>query len=580
MTKDNKIEHNNTSITLDDEQRVKVLSPGMLVAKRFFRNRLAVIGLVIILAMFLFSFLGGLLAPYSEIQVFKEYEIIEKDYAGAAVNVEYQYIDAPGETFPAVAKAQLILAINKGKDSFVSKDITYFLIQEGEAFYRIVEFQEYATVISLKGINRFTAVGTEVVTKEMEAAYALAQESGETSFELKGDTYYIIKSGKTTSIAIAKDISIASKLVFNTYSQDTALDYDFRYAAEKAMNEKSSDFEVNDTAYYIELDEEDYSAIIYLVNGDEREEYAFASDININTVGSDFLTIEFRDAVKEAIANGDTSFIMADQEGVDIDYNIVRKNNQYLIRKNTETQLINVFESPSKTHLLGTDGNGMDIMTRLMYGGRISLMIGFVVVILETLLGVILGGIAGYFGKWIDNLIMRVVDIVNCIPAMPLYIILGSIMSAMKVDPKIRIYLLMVILAALGWPSIARMVRGQILSLREQEFMTATEALGISVPRRIFKHLVPNVIPQLTVISTMNLGSVILVEATLSYLGIGVKFPYASWGNIINAVNDIYVMTNYLFVWIPAGVLILLTVLGFNFVGDGLRDAFDPKMKR
>ena len=580
MMKDDKKENINTSTTLDDEQRVKVLSPGMLVAKRFFRNRLAVIGLVIIFVMFLFSFLGGLFAPYSETQVFKEYEIIEKDYAGAAVNVDYQYTDAPGETFPGVAKAQFILAINKGYDGFVYKDITYQLIPEGEDFYRIVQFQDYATVINLKGISRFTAVGTEVVTKEMEAAYNAAKVAEETSFVLEGNIYYIVSNGKTTSIALAKVISIASKLVFNTYSQDTALDYDFRYTAEKSMNEKASAFEVNGTAYEIELDEEDHSAIIYKADGDEREEYAFASNININTVGSDFLTIEFRDAVKEAIANDHTSFSMDDQEGVDVVYNIIRKNNQYLIRKNTETQLINVFESPSRVHILGTDGNGMDILTRLMYGGRISLMIGFVVVILETIIGVILGGIAGYFGKWVDNLIMRIVDIVNCIPSMPLYIILGSIMTYMKVDPKIRIYLLMLILAVLGWPSIARMVRGQILSLREQEFMTATEALGISVPRRIFKHLVPNVIPQLTVISTMNLGSVILVEATLSFLGIGVKFPFASWGNIINAVNNIYVMTNYLFVWIPAGVLILMTVLGFNFVGDGLRDAFDPKMKR
>ena len=120
---------------------------------------------------------------------------------------------------------------------------------------------------------------------------------------------------------------------------------------------------------------------------------------------------------------------------------------------------------------------------------------------------------------------MRVVDIVYCIPSMPLYIILGSVMDFLKIDPQLRIFMLMIILALLGWPGIARMVRGQILSLREQEFMTATEALGIRVSRRIFRHLVPNVIPQLTVIGTMNLGSIILTEATLSYLGLGVKFP-------------------------------------------------------
>ena len=155
-----------------------------------------------------------------------------------------------------------------------------------------------------------------------------------------------------------------------------------------------------------------------------------------------------------------------------------------------------------------------------------------------------------------------------------------SYMDAAMMKSYTRLIWMMAILGFLGWPGIARLVRGQILSLREQEFMTATEACGISVSRRIFRHLIPNVIPQLIVTCTMGLGSTILTEATLSFLGLGVKYPFASWGNIINNVNNAYVMTNYLFIWIPAGVCLLLTVLGFNFVGDGLRDAFDPKMKR
>ena len=163
---------------------------------------------------------------------------------------------------------------------------------------------------------------------------------------------------------------------------------------------------------------------------------------------------------------------------------------------------------------------------------------------------------------------------------MPLYLILGSVMDYMKVSPTIRIYMLCVIMGVIGWVGIARIVRGQILSLREQEFMIAAEATGISIKRRIFKHLIPNVIPQLIVFASMGIGDVILTEASLSFLGLGIKYPAASWGSIINAVNDSYVMTNYLFVWVPAGLLILLTVLAFNFVGDGLRDAFDPKMKR
>lgn len=580
MSKDYENTKTSTSLALDDEQRVKVLSPGMLVAKRFFRNRLAVVGLVILASMFVFSFIGGLLAPYGETQVFKVYESVEKDYAGVSINNDYQYFDAEGETFPSVARAQLILAINKEKESFESGGETYSLVKEGEDFYRVIQFQEVATVVSLKGINRFTAAQGETVSKEMEEAYLAASDAGEKSFELNGITYYINQKGKNTSIAKPKEISIVSKMIFNAYSPDTELDYSFRFAAQKAMNDKETFFEVNGATYEMELDEEDNTAVFYLVEGNTKTEYALVSNVSISAVDNEFLTIDFKEAIIKAIDNGDKGFVYPDKDGVDVEYKINRKNNQFTVRRHTETELINVYEAPSKKHLLGTDGNGMDIFTRLMYGGRISLIIGFVVVIIETIIGVILGGMAGYFGGWVDNLIMRVVDIVYCIPSMPLYIILGSVMDFLKIDPQLRIFMLMIILALLGWPGIARMVRGQILSLREQEFMTATEALGIRVSRRIFRHLVPNVIPQLTVIGTMSLGSIILTEATLSYLGLGVKFPFASWGNIINAVNNIYVMTNYWFVWIPAGLLILVTVLGFNFVGDGLRDAFDPKMKR
>lgn len=580
MLKEEKKDIISTSTTLDDEQRIKVLSPGTLVAKRFFRNRLAVVGLVIIISMFIFSFIGGLLTPYGQSQVFTINKIEVKDYAGVAVNTDFQYMNADGETFPAVAKAQLILAINNGDESFVAKDVTYSVKKEGKDFYRVVQYNDIATVVILKGINRFKAVGSNEVSKDMEAAYDAAMKAGDTSFQLNDITYYIYKDGNNYSIATAKDISLISKLIFNAYSQSTTLDYAFRFAAEKAMNDNTSTFEINGSNYEMDYNQTDNSAVFYQVNEKQRTAYAVASTISINAVVNEFLTIDFREAAKKAVADGVTSFNMKNKDGIDEEYIIVRKNNEYTIKRNTASQQYNIYASPSLAHPAGTDGNGMDILTRLMYGGRVSLMIGFIVVILETMIGVIFGGIAGYFGKWIDNLFMRFVDIMFCIPTIPLYIILGSIMDFMKVEPMVRLYVLMLILAAFGWPGIARMVRGQILSLREQEFMTATEALGISVPRRIFKHLVPNVIPQLTVIATMSLGDVILTEATLSFLGLGVKFPLASWGNMINAVSNIHVMSTYWFVWIPAGMLILITVLGFNFIGDGLRDAFDPKMKR
>ena len=222
----------------------------------------------------------------------------------------------------------------------------------------------------------------------------------------------------------------------------------------------------------------------------------------------------------------------------------------------------------------------MDVLTRLMVGGRVSLMVGFVVVAVQTLLGVALGGAAGYFGRWADELIMRLADVFSSVPGYPIYIILGAVLEAQKAPGEMRIVLLMAAMGLLNWPGVARTVRAQILTLREREFMLAAEAAGLSVKRRVFRHLLPNAVAQLIVVDTMALGSVILTEATLSFLGLGVKFPLASWGSILSAASNVHVMANYWYAWIPAGALILVTVLGFNFIGDGLRDAFDPGARR
>lgn len=243
-------------------------------------------------------------------------------------------------------------------------------------------------------------------------------------------------------------------------------------------------------------------------------------------------------------------------------------------------QAINSKAWPSADHLLGTDNLGMDVFVRLMYGGRISLSIGFIVVILETIIGIIIGGLAGYFGKWVDQVLMRIVDIFNCIPTLPILLIASAVLDANNIPGSLRIYYLMVIITIFGWSGTARLVRGQILSLREQEYITATEVMGLPVWRKIFKHLIPNVMPQLIVSMTLGLGEVILYESTLSFLGLGVQPPYAAWGTMISASNDPVVLANYPFIWLPAGFMIVLAVLGFNFVGDGLRDAMDPKSKK
>ena len=500
--------------SLNDDRRVKVLSPGALVIKRFFRNRLAVIGLTMLLAMFLFSFVGGVISPYEEDEQFTTYTYLEKEYVGVVRNNDFRYIVAEGQEFGSILQAQFLLASNNGAESFEYKDVTYDLVSEGPDLYSIY-------------------------------------------------------SGGTLLACAYKDI------VNNADNYTGTLSFDLKYEALKAYVNGETSFSADGADYTLNVDGN--------ILDDSGTEIGYISRFVVQSaVSGVVITRSFKEELEDAIDNDITEFVFTDTDGEEHTYTITYKpdTTSWSVTQATETYVYDRYAAPSKEHWLGCDTNGMDMLTRLMYGGRVSLVIGFIVVIIAAFLGVILGGVSGYFGGWVDNLIMRIVDVFYCIPSMPMIIIIGAAMDQMMVDPTLRMLYLMLILGFLSWPSIARLVRGQILSLREQEFMTATEACGLSVSRRIFKHLVPNVIPQLIVTCTMSLGSTIITEATLSYLGLGVKFPFASWGNIINDVNNAYVMTSYWYVWIPAGICLLITVLGFNFVGDGLRDAFDPKMKR
>lgn len=242
---------------------------------------------------------------------------------------------------------------------------------------------------------------------------------------------------------------------------------------------------------------------------------------------------------------------------------------------------VNSLAKPDKSHPLGTDKTGKDVFARLMYGGRVSLAVSFLAVFIITFFGVVFGGIAGYFGGWVDTVIMRICDILMCLPGFPILLIVGTLIDSFGIKGQYKIYYLMAFLTLISWSGTARLVRGQILSLREQEYMVAAEAMGYSAARKIAKHLIPNVMPQLIVSMSLSLGSMILYEASLSYLGLGAPEKYAAWGTMINIVaEDQNILQNYFNVWGPPGICIILAVLGFNFVGDGLRDALDPKMRR
>lgn len=240
----------------------------------------------------------------------------------------------------------------------------------------------------------------------------------------------------------------------------------------------------------------------------------------------------------------------------------------------------NIKQPPSAQHWLGTDALGRDVLTRLMLAGRISLTVGLGSMVMSIFLGATLGILSGYYRGIVDQIIMRIADVLMTIPGLPLLFIMAAIMSEWKVPAEHRLYIVMIMLSLVGWPGLARLVRSQVLSLREREFMRATDALGLRDRRKLLNHLLPNIVPLLIVAGTLNVGGAILSESVLSYFGLGVIPPTASWGNMINAANSLIDFQQRPWLWIPPGLAIFLTVISINLLGDGLRDAMDPNLQR
>lgn len=229
-------------------------------------------------------------------------------------------------------------------------------------------------------------------------------------------------------------------------------------------------------------------------------------------------------------------------------------------------------EAPQGNHYLGTDEIGRDVFTRLIYGGRVSLGVGVAATTLQLIIGITLGAAAGYYGKWVDIVIMRLVDIIMCFPFFVIAISAAALLGA-------SVWNVIIIIGALQWTNIARIVRAEILSLKQREFVEAAKALGLTGREIIVKHLLPNILAPIIVYATLGIANGILLEAGLSFLGMGVKQPQPSWGNMLSAAQSMRVLQSEWWLWLPPGAMVFLTVLSINFLGDGLRDALDPKLK-
>ena len=657
----------NEEIHLDDVSRVKVLSPGRQVFKRFIRNRLAVFGSAVLIFMFVFSFLGPLFYAHGQTEIFYKYNNQNVNYALAKENSAYNgYVVNDSVELDS----KVVTAMNSNIKSMIEEGKDYLLVEGETGNFEINRLGDEIYTLSGREMDEICAVGTSTVTigtydsvgkklkfsgeeiegledaakackgksgefkfggetysykkgsgksytitktsdginyaegslgEEFESAMLAAIESEAKAFSFEGVNYTILNKDETHHVYTSGEPSMAmvyTRFTLDTYETGLKVSDEFRVNALLAAYD-SGKFSYEGQKYTIKSNDDVLE--IFDAQGNEFAEF---STISIRRYsGEDSMDYDLKKTLNTVIEEMQEKDLktaeltyrlpMQDENGVytydeqgnlqyeDGDLTISQRDTgSYVINCQQTIYVIDKFAAPSGTHVLGTDGDGFDVLARVMYGGRISLMVGFVVVFLEILLGVIMGGLAGYYGGWVDNLIMRLVDIFYCLPSMPIMIILGAMMDALRMNTYVRLMIMMAALGIMGWAGVARMVRGQILSLREQEFMVATEATGIRVKDRIFRHLVPNVMPQLIVIASLGIGGTIITESTLSFLGLGVKHPLATWGTIINSVSSASAMAHYPFIWIPVGLLICMTVIAFNFVGDGLRDAYDPKAKR
>lgn len=657
----------NEEIHLDDVSRVKVLSPGRQVFKRFIRNRLAVFGSAVLIFMFVFSFLGPLFYAHGQTEIFYKYNNQNVNYALAKENSAYNgYVVNDSVELDS----KVVTAMNSNIKSMIEEGKDYLLVEGETGNFEINRLGDEIYTLSGREMDEVCTAGTSTVTigtydsvgkklkfsgeeiegledaakackgksgefkfggetysykkgsgksytitktsdginyaegslgEEFEAAMLAAIESEAKAFSFGGVNYTILNKDETHHVYTSGEPSMAmvyTRFTLDTYETGLKVSDEFRVNALLAAYD-SGKFSYEGQKYTIKSNDDVLE--IFDAQGNEFAEF---STISIRRYsGEDSMDYDLKKALNTVIEEMQEKDLktaeltyrlpMQDENGVytydeqgnlqyeDGDLSISQRDTgSYDISCHQTIYVIDKFAAPSGTHILGTDGDGFDVLARIMYGGRISLMVGFVVVSLQILLGVIMGGLAGYYGGWVDNLIMRLVDIFYCLPSMPIMIILGAMMDALRMNTYVRLMIMMAALGIMGWAGVARMVRGQILSLREQEFMVATEATGIRVKDRIFRHLVPNVMPQLIVIASLGIGGTIITESTLSFLGLGVKHPLATWGTIINSVSSASAMAHYPFIWIPVGLLICMTVIAFNFVGDGLRDAYDPKAKR
>lgn len=586
-----------------------LLSPAKVVAKRFIKNKLAIIGIIGFTSIFLFSFGLSLIIPlnltytntfhrnlppnyqYLNIpkQLIKEGVVeIESGNANSIGLSEDGNVFVWGAKYrgirdiPEVVKSKNIVDVSAGSQHMMAVD------DQGEVYFwgynhqyqaqiheRFVDDFEADPITFVKGgFERTTAI------TESGAVYVWGVGANNIGDVMNRSPYYFYEADNTTIIKAVDVVSNFNNLL--VLLEDGTI----RYIGLKSDIVETTIPELQDGSVTItQIGLTTYNALALDSNGElyvwgaesfgMHDEYVpekARTNVKQLGVGYEHAVVLTNSGEIYAWGKNDVNQIEVPANTGDVKEIFVDAYQNYLLKEDGSVKAFGL-----KGFMLGTDEQGRDFIVQLIHGGKITLTVGAVAVLISIVIGVTVGLIAGYFGGRIDNLLMRFAEIVSSFPFLPFAITLSAILVGGATTEVQRMLMIMVILGVLSWPGLARLIRGQILSEREKDYVLAAKALGIKQKRIIWKHIFPAVISIVIVNLTIGYAGSLLTEAGLSFLGFGVQKPNPSWGNILTAAQDVNVIKVYWWRWILPGLAIIIAALSINLIGDALRDAMDPK---
>ena len=611
----------------DDEKFAveQIESPSMMAVKAFFRRRLAVVALVVLVSLFLFVFIGPYFFPmdlnytdplqanmapiYSLLRVPEGLEHNVRTINGFSdftvgvsndgeffiwgktknnlTNIDYTtQMPAeirPGNVVTAAAGSDHIIAITTD-----GKIVGWGNKSTGQYGYKKVESDPYIQmpVEFIEGTIDPNAVdqlvcGYQVTGLVLDGRLymwgnpntMLSLKEFSTSDKFESGVKKVAFSNYY-AIVLYEDgtVSGGNTLTFNRQSAHSSVDGKIKNLKSHLSDKKVIDIAATNNCYALLTDAGEMIVFGAIEYGENQ--------IPVLPEGEKFISIA--SGTRHFVATTDAGTVYAwghndggqtNVEGETATKVFVGSKQTYLLNEEGEV----TYKTGFKGYLLGTDSMGRDILTRIVHGGKMTMTIGAVAVIVSSFIAIIVGCLSGYFGGWVDLLLMRVTEIFSSIPFLPFAMMLSYVIRTMPISETTRIFIIMIILGLLSWTGLARMIRGQVLAEREKEFVIAAQSMGVKEGRIAFKHILPNVISIILVNMTLDFAGCLLTESSLSYLGFGVQQPQPTWGNMLYGANNSIVIQNYWWQWVFPSIFLSIATISINIIGDTLRDVLDPK---